>query len=136
MSTWLDFIKIELDNLDLEQIHKPAGEVGSSDHEVGEADEELKRLYGLWMQLARTADEARVAMRYAQTQAELDVYAVTAFELITKAEIVRDIFWASVRSQFDLWDKSSVGVRREWKIVWSEEETPQIISILRQILEE
>lgn len=131
MPTWFDFIKIELDGLDLEQIHQPSGEIESDEHEVGEADEELKRLYGLWMQLARSADEAMVDMRYAPTQAERDLYSVVLHEIVAKLEIVRDIFWASVRAKFSLWDKPNVGLRGEWKIVWFNE--PRISNPIREI---
>jgi hypothetical protein len=133
MTTWLDIIKMELENLDLEGLLEPTTEVGAKDHVVGEADTDLKRLYGLAMQWDKTAIESLVAARYVNNREHQEHHVEKATELHKKSELLMEIFWASIKDSFDLWQKPSVGIRKGWKVVWSEPEVPPIIGILGEL---
>jgi len=133
MPTWLDIVKMELENLDSKVLLEPTSEVQPKDHVVGEADPDLKRVYGLAMQWEKTAIEMVVAVRYVNNRANQEQTIHKADELKKKSEILMDIFWTSLKDSFDLWQRPSVGIRKGWKVVWTEPEVPPIISILGEL---
>jgi hypothetical protein len=63
-----------------------------------------------------------VAAQHAKTKENFEYHAKKASEWHRKHEILMESFWVSIRDSFDLWDKSSVGIRKDWKVVWCDEE--------------
>ena len=98
----------------------PVAEIEENEKLVGEANLELKKLFTLWRSWERTATEIALRGRYAKTEEEMREALSAASVLYKKSELIRDIFWASVREAFGLWDKDVVGIRQGWKIAWSE----------------
>lgn len=133
MPTWLDIVRMELENLDPKFLPEPTTEVGSRDHVVGEADTDLKRLYALAMQWDKAAIESLVAARYINNREDQEHLVEKAAEIRRKSELLMEIFWVSLKDYFDLWRKPSVGIRKGWKVVWSEPEVPPIIGILDEL---
>lgn len=133
MPTFLDTVRIELENTDGRLI-EPTAEVGKKDHVVGVADEDIRKLYGLAMQWDKVAMETAIAARYVNNRADQEQSAERALMLHKKSELLMDLFWASLKDAFDLWQKPSVGIREGWKIVWSEPEVPPIIGLLGKML--
>lgn len=134
MPTLLDMVRIELENMSSNTALEPTGEIEPRDHRVGNADPEVRKLYSLGMQWDKAANETMLAARYISDKAKQRDAAVKATELHAKSEILLDIFWASLKDAFGLWDKHQIGIRRGWVVVWSESEIPPILGILGNLL--
>ena len=130
MPTLLDMVRMELENLSFEGTIEPNAELEPKDHVVGRADMEVRKLYSLAMQWDKVANETMLAARYLSDRAKQQEAVAKAVELHAKKEILLNIFWASLKDAFGLWDKPSVGIRRGWQVVWSEFEIPPILGIL------
>ncbi len=82
-------------------------------------DVELQRLWTLGRRLRvearRTIADAQLAKKDAQQE-----LLTRANELDQKGELVLDIFWASIKDSFNLWDKASIGIREGWQVIWSD----------------
>jgi hypothetical protein len=122
MSTkWFDSLGEELKNWNLVGL-SPSFDVMASDHVVGTADDELRKLYELSIQYVKSGFESFVATQHAKTKENFEYHAKKSFEFHKKHENLLEFFWISVRDSFDLWVKPLVGVRKDWKVVWSEED--------------
>ena len=124
MPTLLDTIGDQLKNFNLDDLAEPETEVNSKDHVVGEMDADLKRLFGLTRQWRDAATEVLGKTGCLFHQEHLEHQIEKAQELYEKSELLSDIFWASIKESFGLWHKPSIGLRKGWKVVWSEPETP------------
>ena len=130
---WLELLKLEVGSILEDEFIEPDIELDEEfDHPVGEADEDLRRLFTKWRQLIEAADRTAVDARYARNEQARQEVAAQARELFTKAQIVKELFWTCVKDSFDLWTKSAVGIRKGWIVVWSEEEESSITGLLRR----
>lgn len=132
MPTWLDMVSMEIKNMDPDKLIEPGGEVTSKDHVVGEMDDDHKRFYSLAMQWEKAALEIALAGHYGNVNERAQAMR-KAYQLRKKAEVLLENFWLSLNDTFDLWDKPSSGVRRGWKVVWSEPSAPSIFDILENM---
>lgn len=120
MSTWLDEIRMEIENMDPASIIEPPAEVNREhDHIVCEAEDSLRKLYTLTMQLEKEANMMLVNARFSGNIANMLEAAENAQRLMRKVDALREIFWISLKDSYDLWDKPTVGVRKGWKVVWN-----------------
>lgn len=132
---WLELLSLEVGSISEEEFIEPDVKLDEEfDHPVGEADEDLRRLFTKWRQLMEAADRTAVDARYARDERARQEVATQAWELLTKAQIVGELFWICVKDSFDLWTKSSVGIRKGWIVVWSEREDSPVIGLLRRSL--
>lgn len=134
MPTLLDIFRMELENESSDHMLEPTREIDKDDHKVGRASPEVRKLYSLGMQWDRAAHEAALAARYISDKTMQQQTLSRSVELNEKSEILMNIFWASLKDAFGLWDKPSVGIRRNWEVVWSESEVPPILGILGDLL--
>ncbi|MBI3956755.1 MAG: hypothetical protein HY340_02090 [Candidatus Kerfeldbacteria bacterium] len=134
MNTWIQSLQAELDKVDLQGVIEPQGEIEERDHVVGQANDDLKRLYGLMMRWSKASLESVVAAQFAPNRELREHYTNQATMLGKKSEVLTEIFWITIKETFDLWQKPSVGIRKGWKVVWSEPEVPPIIGILSNML--
>lgn len=135
MSRWMSAVLKELEGLNQKGLLEPKTEVGPTDHVVGEANVEIRKLYGLAMQTSRRSAESIVSAQYDINRETQEHHAAKAVELRKKAELLMEIFWVSIKDQFDLWQKPSVGIRKGWKVVWSEPGPDSILDLLGTILD-
>ena len=124
MSTWLKLLPLELS--EITEYVEPQTELDPQKfHVLGEMTEDLKKLYTLWFTLAKQKDEYLLAARYAKDEKEEKLNLTRAIELGEKTEVVKQIFWISLRDEFNLWnklviDEVMIGVSKGFKVVWSE----------------
>lgn len=132
MPTWLDMVKIEIENMDTSKLIEPPQEVDCNrDHVVCDAEEALRKLYSLAMQFEKEATVALINARYSGNVNDIKDAVENGTRLMKKVETLREIFWISLKDNYDLWDKSSVGIRKGWKVVWSDSDpVPPIIGLL------
>lgn len=127
---WMEVFQNDLKEIQGKDLIDP-GAAFDDDHDnhVGYADDYLRRLYTLMMIYQKRFDLAVVGVKYAH--GDRDSAIRQACEFKSKAEAVREIFWIEVNDRFNLWDKSCVGIRSEWQVVWSKRE---ISNLLRRFL--
>ena len=133
MPTWFDIVKAEIDSVDEKNLFEPLTEIGDGDHEIGEADIDLKRLYSLAMKWQKSSMELMVAARYVNNREDQEYKIKKAKELGQKSELLMEIFWTSIKEMYNVWHKPSIGIRKGWKIVWSEPEEPPIPGFLKDL---
>lgn len=126
MSTFLDTLSMELQLLKPDQLFEPPEEAGAGDHLVGEADSNLRKLYSAAMRWKKTAMEQQITAQFSSNRSEQRRAILRCHELDEKSKIIFGLFWTSLRDTFGLWDKPSVGIRKGWQVVWSEDRTPII----------
>lgn len=128
MSTFIKLLPLEMD--EVKEYREPDMELREKDHVVGDMSDSLKKLWTLWKQTAYRADELKLQLRYGEQNTSVG----QARELESKAQVIRDIFWIAVNDEFELWGKLRVGVRKGFKVVWNEEEMPQLPPFLKGIM--
>ena len=117
----LDEIAIELANFADEGLVEPDAKAEGEETVVGTAPLETRKLYALWMRWERFAAENMVEYKYSSKD---DSYLKKAIEFDHKAQVIRELFWISLKDAFNLWGKHSVGIRQNWTVVWFENENP------------
>lgn len=129
MSTFLRLLPFELQ--EVQEYSEPDSEVEKGDHIVGIMSDDLKKLYTLWRQFSYRASELALQLEYGRqnvSRAEVD-------EIKTKAGLLGGLFWIAVSDEFGLWNRKSTGVRKGYKVVWSDEEGPDLSSFLRRLFD-
>ena len=117
--SWLKILPMELSNIDAKELVEPGEEVDPrSDVVVGEASDDLKRIYTLTEKLQEAGVRYSVDARFSKdnnlrSDAEKKVY-----ELHDKLEALMRIFWITLKDDFNLWGKDSVGIRKGWKVTY------------------
>lgn len=148
MSTTLLYELTELIGaIDISTVKKPEASICKGDHVVGVMNEDLRALYGAWIgkmeELRILAKKlAHMVVDYQDDPsppAEFTKLQKQACLLHGKVTILDELFWNSVRHQFpDIANKSNIGLRWGWKVVWSEDHqapTPAIfLALLKKIL--
>lgn len=134
MTTWLDSLLMEINNISLEGAPEPQTELSEEDHVVGEATEEMKRLYAAAQNWERQAAEAYVAARYEPDDEKKRQHAVYAASMANKSSVTMDIFWIEATDAFDLWGKIGIGIRKGWQIVWQDRSDVSLLDVLGGLL--
>ena len=131
MSNWIDVIKMEIKVIGEDELFEPHAEASSNDHIVGDLDDDLKKIYTLALRWEKVATEMLLGARYINDDDRRYQDIVKANELHRKSEILIDIFWVSIKDTFELWQKPAIGIRKGWKVVWSDANPiPPILGIL------
>lgn len=125
MSTWLKLLPLELQ--EIQDYAEPKQELSPNDDYVGEMSIDLKKLFTLLRSSQKALAAAIVEAQFG------DVQAGKVRELRQKAKAIEDIFWISVKDEHSLWEKERVGVRRGFRVVWSEPEPLTGLDIIRSI---
>lgn len=135
MATWLETILAELKGVQNTQASfaEPEEEPGPRDHVVGTADEDLRKLFFLVKQYQKRTLEIAATLVVCSAK-EREVQTKEGQRFKSQADTLNEVFWVSTCAAFpELWDKLSIGIRKGWKVVWSDpEEHP--LKILGAIL--
>lgn len=133
MSNWIKLLPLELHEIEEGEFCEPeTGPESGKDNIVGEMSIDLKRIYTRYRTLRESADRAAIDAKYAKKEEQRKEFLIKALELHEKAEAMESIFWISVKDEFGLWGKESIGVRKGFLVVWSEAEAPKsFIDFLR-----
>ena len=88
------------------------------------ASEELKQIYALAKKYKKRAETAESLWKITAETCPNREVAITKMEensraCTGKAKSVEDMFLITLRSEFRLWGKPSVGIREGWQAVWS-----------------
>lgn len=121
MPTWLDMVKMEMENMDLASCPESASEeLDNSTEKVCATltdNPDLKKLHVLKLQWLRKAMELEVQARFSTSSTERKELMLEIEQLGRKAQLVEQIFYVSLRDTYDLWDKDCLHMRKGWKVV-------------------
>lgn len=119
--SWPKILIMELSGID--EFTEPEENVVKSDCVIGEASEDLKRIYTFAEKLRETGARYVIDARFSKnTQFRIESKKKLC-EIQAKIEAVMAIFWITLRDNFDLWDKEGVGIRKGWKVVYRKSES-------------
>lgn len=126
MSKWLETMMTAAAAVTAEQVRAvmPDNPVEKGDTVVGRIDMGLQRLLALANDFLVKAEDAQKAAEAADEAGNKELYGQHFREfatLQTQADVVFDMFWASVRSAFGLWSAPCVSLREDWQVVVTEE---------------
>lgn len=136
MTNWLDFLPRELELAEVKpgDPFEPNHEIGENDHSVGVIEDGiLKKMYILAVRWKKEAAQLAVDASFTMDKEKQSILVKKAYELRDKGEVLLHIFWVSVKEAFKLWGMESIGIRKGWKVVWTEEDTPPFLNILGQL---
>jgi len=117
MSDWLKLLPLELSQID--NFVEPDTDMDSGDNYVGELTTELKKLFTLWRRLMEAAARTKIDYQFSKPEDRGRLRA-KGLELEAKAKALEVIFWVCLQDEYQLWDRSNIGVRRDYKVVWGE----------------
>jgi hypothetical protein len=126
MSTFLKLLPLELQ--DVKQLSEPNEDVKRGEHVLGKCSDDLKKLFSLSVQKMKEAK--RMAFEESMADEKNEENSVKAFEIKTKAELIRTLFWVGVRDELECWDKENLWLRKGWKIVWIDTPTLNLGDII------
>ena len=96
---------------------EPDEMVRKEEKEVGVISEPLRKLWFLRLRYGKKFLEGRAAMITLRKETR-EKKAVELRFLLTQTELLGEMFWISVRTEFpELWKESSIGIRKGWKVV-------------------
>ena len=121
--SWLKMLVMELSSIDVKEYFEPEDKIDCKfDVVAGEASDEIKRIYTLATKLREAGARYAIDVSFSRdnqlrTDAKKKVH-----ELKQKTEVLMQIFWITLKDDFDLWDKYSIGIRKGWKVVYRNED--------------
>jgi hypothetical protein len=133
MPTWLDIVKMEVENMDPGTIKDPSGQEVNPDCDTVIAtseDVDLKKLFTIAMQWKRTAMEMVVKLQFETDADEIARLENQAQQLIRKSTIMQQVVWISIRDTYDLWGKGDFRFCKGWKVVEYNSSAPSLGDIL------
>lgn len=134
MPTWLDMVKMEVENMDPCLIKDPTSQELNPACDtllVTIENIELQKLYALSMQWKRSAMELGVKLQFETDPEEAARLSYESRQLMMKSSVMQQIITISIRDAYDLWDKGSIHFCKGWRIVECNADSgPDIGSIL------
>ncbi len=122
MTSWLKSIQAELARVTDEDSVEPDYEGCEHDTPVGIADQDMRRLFFLMLEYQKKSKEAAAAVLMLRGKEREEKLAEAAY-FDTQADVLKDMFWVSCRHAFpELWAKPNIGIRKGWKVVWTDHE--------------
>lgn len=123
-ATWLRLLFLDMQDIKEEDYIQPRSEMDKrEDHEVGVLSDDLKKIFTLWKRTEKAATESLLEARYsAKDEKQADEAINQAIEKKEKADLLQGLFWISLKDEFGLWDKGSVGVAKGFKAYYSNAE--------------
>jgi len=131
MITFLELLPIELH--EITDYFEPNTELEENDHKVGVMSEDLKKLYTLWNNTMKTVSLMKTERRFSRVTNE-EEFDAKIEELMERAEVLKNLFWFAVKVEYNLWGKDSIGVRKGFNVVWSDQE-PGVDGLFRRLFE-
>jgi hypothetical protein len=119
---WIESILAEFKSVPVtvEGDAEPDEEQGSKEHVVGIADSGLRRAFCLVSEYRRRTMRAAADTEVGNAKAREEKKNEAAW-FYAQAGLLSEIFWLSCRAAFpELRDKASIGIRKGWKVIWSE----------------
>lgn len=129
--TWLDLVTMEAEGSEIDI--EPDTEVEQTDHVVGEVSPELRKLFSISRSMQMEAEQTGLNLRYGREKNQ-EAAQEKMLMLLDKSKILMQIFWSELKDVHNLWSQPAIGVRKGWKVVWSDDDRPHFIRALESFL--
>ncbi len=134
---WWRTLVIELQNTDISRSFSPKNEMEPGDIFLGDADDDSKRLYCLSKKYEQSSLESYQLANGSNDENVAGFHKKKGKELQEKADILMGMFAEALRTLLNAWDKPLVGIRKDWKVVWTDKiPAGFVIGIIRPPSEE
>lgn len=119
-----------IEKIDVSKVPQPEMPALPTDHVVGVMSEDLRKIFGVWRDLGSRAEalsdriKRLVIKNRHKPEAPPEVQKLLDDLLLlgSRVSVLDELFWCSVRHEFGaLAGKPALGVRKGWKVVWTEE---------------
>src|SRR3989344_4963099 len=111
----------ELDNIGPGQLFEPSGEIGPNDNIAGLASVEIKKICTLRANTAKAGRELVKRMILSNNFEEAAKLREEITRIEQKCDLLDSLLWLTVRDEFKLWGKRSVGIKKGFVAVWTDE---------------
>ena len=111
----------ELDNIGPGQLVEPSGEIGPNDNIAGLASVEIKKICTLRENTAKAGRELVKRMILSNNFEEAAKLREEITRIEQKCDLLDSLLWLTVRDEFKLWGKRSVGIKKGFVVVWTDE---------------
>ena len=111
----------ELDNIGPGQLVEPSGEIGPNDNIAGLASVEIKKICTLRANTAKAGRELVKRMILSNNFEEAAKLREEITRIEQKCDLLDSLLWLTVRDEFKLWGKRSVGIKKGFVVVWTDE---------------
>ncbi len=128
-----EYLKQLLDEVERfeSNLFPPHNEPGIGEREIGEVtDPWMRNVYAVAQMNAREMEQLKLDDRFSHED-----HSVRIAQLDQRVDCLMEMFWLCARKQCHCWETSSVGLRKDWKIVSSEAQD-KVKSVLRKLFEE
>ncbi len=137
--TWLSLLPLELDSV---LLIPPKTAVQPGDHLLEpsvEIPSDIAKLYSLYMATRKEADRLELELKYADPAEAPEI--TKRYNRYTEAyHCLSGILWISVKDYFNLWDKTSIGIRKGGEgslgiVIWSDSPPAGPMDFIRRMFE-
>jgi hypothetical protein len=101
-----------------EAVYEPRDPIDSGETPVGTLGPWLMRVYSLSRYYTKQARILCIEREYEEVEEIVQDTEISVLKY--KSELLGEVFWAAVRSEFDLWNAPNIGVRQGFTIIRSE----------------
>ena len=117
----LDALTREINSINMDDFDDPTASYSlqANDHQCGIVSDELRQVYMLGQLYQQRAKIAAATALLAPKKGSSEQAKQEAHEYESKADLLRELFWYTVKDMYGLWGKS-VGMRTGWTVVWME----------------
>lgn len=138
-SSFLSFAQIEIENLKEESSHEPGSEVDRGDKLICHIGHyrAIKNTYGIAIEKERLRDETLLKARYAKEE-ERELLEREALKYAAEHSFFMALFWMEIKKRVeeshpDVWVKG-IGIRKGWKVVYTNQTDLLSLDFLRRII--
>ena len=131
---FIDLIKLDLDSLKEEELFEPNVPLSPEDTLIGDMTLDHKKLFTLMTLTLKQSQEIQLKARFSNPESQNRLFEEFAL-LNSKYDLLSDMFWFEVKlTHKDLVNKTSIGVRQGYKIVWNNAR-PNPLDFLKRMFE-
>lgn len=107
----------EIKELAMSDVTPPIDQATDEEREVGLANDDAKKVYGLAMKYDRKSMEYLIEARYGANDTQRQAWSAMAEEAAAKRGALLELFWIILRRDHNLWGGGSIGIRKGWTVV-------------------
>jgi len=122
--TWFSNLKMELGMIKPDEFIDPGQEIEPGWTIVGDLPDGMKGLWTAYKNYARAAAEAQVEFNFCRLDEKVEKQG-KFYELERKSACLNILLFIAIEDHFQLWDKPQTGLRKAWKVVYSDKQPEQ-----------
>lgn len=114
------------------EMFKPPQKICSHDKKIATIEDTfIKKLFALSTFYSREAERVKASLKYEPENEELRI---EFNKLDSKEDLLREMLWFCIRTQYNLWKYQEVGLRKEWCIVEDTHDSDGSTDFLKKLM--